>query len=244
MVRRFHFEWRTALLAALLLPTMISLGFWQLRRADENRSLISVAEKKREQMPVPYIQLPNITDESQLQQVSLQGGQWLDNFFLLENQTHEGHNGYHVIGVMRLQDGQHLLINRGWVLAPALRSELPFIPPYKVAAVEIGEVYVPPQLLLDKPVFAETGWPRRIGKLNIPGLERELGFNVRPVLVRLREGSPSALIAQWPVVNIDPDKNIAYAVQWFGMALALVVFYLALAFRFEKPLTKHGQQNA
>jgi surfeit locus 1 family protein len=57
--------------------------------------------------------------------------------------------------------------------------------------------------------------------------------DVLPVILRLREGSPSALVTQWPVVNIAPEKNIAYAIQWFAMSVALVLFYLFLSFRRE-----------
>lgn len=242
MGRHFHFEWRTALLAAVLLPVMTSLGFWQLHRADENRELIQMAEQRRQQQPAALGQLPLAQLEQdiargnlahwQLQQVSLQG-QWLDKVFLLENQMHEGHNGYYVIGVMKFKDERYVLVNRGWIIAPALRSELPEVPAIVVAAVEQGEIYVTANVLRDEPVFAENGWPRRIGRFNVPGLARELDVTVLPMIVRLREGSPSALTAQWPVVNITPEKNIAYAIQWFAMSIALVLFYLALSFRRE-----------
>ncbi len=240
MSRHFNFEWRTALLVAILLPVMTSLGFWQLRRADENSELIHMAEQRRQQQPVVLGQLPlaqlelDIAEGNlvhwQLQQVSMQG-QWLDKGFLLENQTHEGRDGYYVIGVIQLKDSRYVLVNRGWIMAPALRSELPVVPAIVPAAVEQGEIYVTPNVLRDEPVGAESGWPRRVGRLNVPGLARELDMKVLPVIVRLRDGSPSALTAQWPVVNITPEKNIAYAIQWFAMSIALVMFYLALSFR-------------
>lgn len=233
--RRFHFEWKTALLAAVLLPVMVGLGFWQLRRADENRGLMQVAAQRREQPPVPLMQAP----QESLQQVIVQG-RWVDNFFLLENQTHQGRNGYQVIGVMALENGSHVLVNRGWLVAPALRSELPVVPA-AVANVERGELYITPYVLQAGPVFAESGWPRRIGKLNVPGLAQELGFDVLPMIVRLREGSPSALTVDWPVVNIAPEKNTAYAIQWFAMSVALVIFYIAISFRREK--TDHIQSE-
>ncbi len=242
MSRNFHFEWRTALLAAILLPVMISLGFWQLRRADENRELMRMAEQRRQLPPLALTgsivgQLGQGTADEKvqrwhLQQVSVQG-QWLDRVFLLENQLHEGRNGYHVIGVMRLDEGRHVLVNRGWIVAPALRSDFPVVPATVPAAVESGELYVSSQVLQENPVYAENGWPRRIGKLSVPGLAHELGFDVLPVILRLREGSPSALVTQWPVVNIAPEKNIAYAIQWFAMSVALVLFYLFLSFRRE-----------
>lgn len=228
------------LLVAVLLPAMISLGFWQLRRADENRGLLLLAEQRRQQHPVPIEQLPladlaealsaGQREEWQHRQISLQG-QWQPQEFLLENQLDAARNGYHVIGVLLLASGQRVLVNRGWVSAPALRSELPSYPAVAREVAEIGEIYVAAHVMVDEPIFAEPGWPRRIGKLSIPGIARELDCELLPVIVRLREGSPSALTAHWPVVNIAPEKNVAYAIQWFAMSAALVVCYLVLGFR-------------
>lgn len=243
--RQFVFDWRITLLAATLLPLMISLGFWQLRRAEENRLLLAAAQEKRQQAAVwldarlleaLLVDLAaGNTAAWQHRPVHFEG-KWLPQEFLLENQLHEGRNGYHVIGVMVLSAGGKLLVNRGWVPAPPLRSEMPGYPLAAEVAKETGEVYVASHVLSDGDVFAEQGWPRRIGALHIPALARELQSEVLPFVVRLQAGSPSALTAQWPVVNIAPEKNIAYAVQWFAMSAALVVCYLAFGFRRTVPV--------
>jgi surfeit locus 1 family protein len=69
--------------------------------------------------------------------------------------------------------------------------------------------------------------------MNVPGAEKELQAKLLPVVVRLREGSSSVLAAQWPIVNIQPEKNTAYAVQWFAMAFALLVCYGFYSYRAE-----------
>jgi cytochrome oxidase assembly protein ShyY1 len=102
--------------------------------------------------------------------------------------------------------------------------------------VEIGELYLADFLYRSDAVFAENNWPKRIGRMNIAGLSQELGVDVLSVMVRLRENSPSALTVDWPVVNIAPEKNIAYAIQWFAMAVALLVCYIALSFRRKEAL--------
>lgn len=240
MSRHFQVDWRLTMLVAIFLPTMISLGFWQLRRADEHRALIQSAEERRKQKPIPFEQLRMadlVKDVANGQMTSWQflpvtlRGRWSNEVFLFENQMDGGRNGYQIIGVMVLADGARILVNRGWILAPPLRSKLPDYPPVASDIEEAGELYVTPHILSDEPVFAEPGWPRRIGAVHLSGLEKEMGSDVLPVMVRLHEGSPSALTAHWPVVNIAPEKNIAYAIQWFGMSFALVACYLAFSFR-------------
>jgi surfeit locus 1 family protein len=228
------------LLVALLLPTMVSLGFWQLRRADENRGLLLLAQKRQQQPAMPISQLPlnrlladitgGHTESWQYFPVRLHGA-WLPESFLVENQLDNGRNGYHVVSVMQLDNDAHILVNRGWVPAPASRNALPQYPQATAGQEELGHIYVSAHILSDEPVYAESGWPRRVGRLQVPGFARELGYEVMPLVIRLQEGSPSALTTHWPVVNIAPEKNVAYAIQWFAMSAALLVCYLVFGYR-------------
>lgn len=234
MARRFRFDWRITAFTVVLVPVMIALGFWQLHRADYHRALIRQAEQRRSEQPVALESLlvaKESDDALHLQQVALQG-QWLDKYFLLENQIHAEKNGYYVFGVMQVAGVGKVLVNRGWIQAPLLRSELPVVPS-PTSSTEVGEIYTSASLIEKKPLFAEDGWPKRVGRMNVSGAEQALGFELLPVVVRLREGSPSALATQWPVVNIQPEKNVAYAIQWFAMVLALLICYVVYSFRIE-----------
>ena len=240
MARKFKFEWRITLLVLFLLPLLIGLGFWQLHRADHNRALVAQAERQRKEAPIFLTELlqktssdreKNKTDAWHLKQVKLRGRR-LSNVFLLENQIYAERNGYYVFGVMQLESAGLVLVNRGWIAAPALRSELPTVPPV-VLGDEVGEVYVSPAWAEHSPLFAEKGWPKRVGRINLAGAENELHLSLMPVVVRLREGSPSALATQWTIVNILPEKNMAYAIQWFVMAFALLLCYVFYSYRIE-----------
>ena len=233
-LKRLVRDWRISLLTAVLLPLFVCLGFWQLQRADVHRKMESTADARREQAPVNVLQIKDWLQPDALQYlpVTLQG-RWLQPVFLLDNQTRQQKPGYDVIGVMQLEDGRQMLVNRGWVAGMALRTELPVIPATTDFLRESAELYVTPELLAAEPIYAEGGWPRRIAKLRVQGVAAEAHLDVLPVLARLKEGSPSAFVVGWPVTNIAPEKNIAYAIQWFAMAAALVVFYLALMFRRE-----------
>jgi len=90
-----------------------------------------------------------------------------------------------------------------------------------------GEVYVPTSkpFTLGAPA-ANDHWPIVVQVLDFALLENQLEEAVFPYQVRLKHDSPGAFEVDWPVVNVQPQKHTAYAVQWFLMALALAVLHL------------------
>jgi surfeit locus 1 family protein len=74
--------------------------------------------------------------------------------------------------------------------------------------------------------------------LNFPTLQ-ELqslyGTTLLPRMVLLDESEPDGFVRDWTarysVTEFGPEKHIGYAVQWFGMALALLVIYIVLGLR-------------
>jgi surfeit locus 1 family protein len=157
-------------------------------------------------------------------------GVWMPQVFLQDNQVQQGKVGYHVLGVIQLNAGGYVLVNRGWLPMLADRNQLPIIPaPGK--GEERAEVYVNKDILAESSVFAEVGWPKRIQRIHLPALSQELKLPLHPFLMRLEQDSPSALLAEWPVINMVPEKHVAYAIQWFVMSAALVIFYGFLGLR-------------
>lgn len=247
MGRQYHFEWRTAVLAGLLLPLLLSLGFWQLSRARENRAILAEATERQTRPAVDAITLeqePASPAAWHYLPILLDGHRWREEVFLLDNQKHQGVSGYDVVGIVELKDGRWLAVNRGWLAGSLDRKILPAIPPPMAGAVEVGELYCPALIREDADWYAEAGWPKRIARFNLPSLERVVGRQVFQCMARLKEGSPSGLVAHWPVVNVMPEKNVGYAIQWFAMASALVIFYLALSFRREENATIRGHNGA
>jgi len=44
----------------------------------------------------------------------------------------------------------------------------------------------------------------------------------------LEENHPAAYTVKWQIVMMSPEKHNAYAIQWFALALTLLVLFLAL----------------
>jgi surfeit locus 1 family protein len=49
--------------------------------------------------------------------------------------------------------------------------------------------------------------------------------------LRLDETTPSALPRYWPVTSMSPEKHRGYAVQWFLMAIAVIIAFGYFTFR-------------
>ena len=52
-----------------------------------------------------------------------------------------------------------------------------------------------------------------------------------PMELRLDEGQPGSLAQLVEGEEMTPTRHIAYAVQWFGMAVVLVVAFVAFGLR-------------
>ena len=229
----FDLEWRITLFTLVMVPLMFSLGLWQLQRADEKAALASSFEERQRQRPVPVSELWEQSAESLAYvPVQVSGNYLADQYFLLDNQIHNGKFGYQVLNVLRLSDSAgSVLVNRGWIAGDSGRRALPDVPVIEGSVDVMGQVYVAPgkpYLLAEQQL--EQGWPKVIQAVEMDKLEPAMSAqgagSVFPYPVRIAAGEQGALTVNWQVVNMSPQKHHGYAVQWFAMAGVLLVFYL------------------
>jgi cytochrome oxidase assembly protein ShyY1 len=225
---QFDLEWRTTAFTLVLLPVLISLGFWQLQRADEKAALGKTWEARQVQPAVPVEAVLELAPQALAYlPVSASGRYEQQRYFLLDNRSRDRQFGYEVLALFRPASGAPLLlVNRGWVAGDASRLSLPQIPAAQQQSLA-GYVYVAPgepYLLAEQQLVDE--WPQRLQAVDAALIAQLLGEPVFPYPVRLHDDQPDALLAQWAVVNVSPEKHTGYAVQWFSMALALVIIFI------------------
>jgi len=220
---RWDPEWRSALFVLLFVPLFVGLGLWQLARAEEKRAIGQQWEQRRKLPAASLDSLPSTPAALAYRRVRLQG-RFLEQYsFLLDNRIRDGRYGVEVI--TPFQTNQALvLVNRGWLAGDPYRRTLPEIPPPPQLDALEGSVYVMPgESYTLGSIDSDQGWPRLIQAIDVPAMADMLGRPLWPYTVRLPLDSPAALLADWPLVNMRPEKHSAYAVQWFGMALALAM---------------------
>jgi surfeit locus 1 family protein len=59
---------------------------------------------------------------------------------------------------------------------------------------------------------------------------KEASFAVQPVVV-LQSGEGDGLVRKWPPPEDRVARHQSYAYQWFGMAVALLIFYAVASVR-------------
>lgn len=219
------FHWKVTLLCLLTLPVLLSLGVWQLDRADEKRARQAALETVRAQPPAS---LPgvDVTELQEHQRLLLQGRFRPGRNWLLDNRQRDGQVGYEVVTPFELTDGRVLLVNRGWVAAGQDRAERPDPP------VPEGEqtLFADWQKPSDHPLLdgrrSPGGWPKVILAIDLEAMAEALDQPVLDHYARLDEGSPGALVTGWRDFEVSAAKHLGYAVQWFAMAVAVVIWFI------------------
>jgi len=217
-----------AALAAFALFT--SLGVWQLERAEEKRALEATYARRAEAPPVPFAEVDGARPDLEGRRVEATGTFDAQHQFLLDNVTRRGVAGYHVLTPLRLGDGA-VLVNRGWVPAGPRRSRLPSVPAREGREQVAGTLAVPAERFLLGPAGYEASgkWPRVVQAVRPARMAAALGYPLRSYLIRLDPGQPGGFVREWrPHLGLSPARHQGYAVQWFALALTVLVVYVAL----------------
>ncbi|WP_461085535.1 SURF1 family cytochrome oxidase biogenesis protein [Streptomyces deserti] len=228
------------LVALLLIPTMIRLGFWQMHRYEERTARNQLVSDALAAKPVPVERLTSpghtVTSDERYRAVTAKGHFDTDDEVVVRRRTNgDDEVGYHVLTPFVLDDGKVLLVNRGWVPADS-RSQMAFP---EIPAPPRGEITVTGRLMPDETTETSgiknlEGLPdRQIMLINSAQEARRLGATVLGGYIAQTAPEPKG---DTPELLGDPGKedaalNYAYAVQWWLFAAAVPVGWVILARR-------------
>lgn len=239
---KLDLNWKISLFAALFLPVLVGLGFWQLQRADE-KSTIQQSLEQQQALPPLDLALVDPSENLLFRRVTFSGRPDREHVWLVENQVYQGKLGFHLVIPVALDDGRHILVNAGWLGAPARRQDNPMLPVLPETAVFTGQLRTVRENPLLRSQHTADGWPKRLLQVDLAAMESALGKPLLPWVVQLDETSPMAQTVYWPVMNMSADKHIAYAVQWFLLAVALVILWLYANSNLGRRTVKNDKDN-
>lgn len=221
----------------LLLPLLVGLGFWQLDRAREKRALISDFATGGEEVSLTgEADVTRLDTLTRYQRVGMQGRFQGDRQFLIDNMTDGGSAGYYVLTPFRMAGASTLiLVNRGWVARDFASVSLPDVTVDERLRHVIGRVARLPRPGLEMADrTASNSWPKVVQFPMMDELARHLQQELAPVSVLLDADAEDGYLRRWRPIEFGPDRHIGYAVQWFALALTLMIIYVVVNFRRSK----------
>ena len=220
--------------AACLLVLLLSLGNWQLKRADEKRTIMQDYEQRVKQPPSELLFPLEDVEQWRSRKVRVTGRFDNEKQFLLDNQVSRGQVGLQVLTPLKLSNRDLVvLVDRGWLPLGPDREQLPDVKVNTGIVSLIGTVYVPYKegYRLGGMDEGQSGWPRLIQFLDFNTISNRLGLHVAPLTIRLDPNLPHGYRREWQTVSMSPETHLAYALQWFTLAAVLIVIYLALSLK-------------
>jgi surfeit locus 1 family protein len=213
-----------------IFPVLVSLGVWQLHRAEEKQILLEQFESQARQAPIELSRIPDSSELRPYQKVVVSGRFLVDRQFYLDNKIYHGRAGYEVITPLRLPDRRVVLVNRGWIPQLGSRADLPSVvtPQEKIRLTGQVKFITGQGFSLGESGIKATAWPRLIQRVDVEEMKSVLGVDLDPLLILEDSASPAGFVRDWYIKKIQPQKNTSYAVQWFSMALVLLIIYFGV----------------
>jgi surfeit locus 1 family protein len=228
--RRFHPRLWPTLAAAAGCVVLSGLGTWQLERLQWKEALIAEREAR---LAAPPETLPaSSTDWAawDFRRIRAAGTFRHDLEQLFGTRAIGGRFGHHVLTPLVRPDGAAVLVDRGWV--PADRAH----PAARRAGQPAGAVEVSgiaryrgddaPGWFTPDNQPAERLW---FG-YDLPALETALGLELLPVAIEAdATPNPGGLPQGGQTRTELPNNHLQYVITWYGLALALLVIYVAFS---------------
>lgn len=215
----------------ILLPLLLSLGFWQLDRAEQKRALL---EQQKQGAVAEVVHLsPKTTQDLntiKYKRTEVKGRYDSDHQFLLDNQISDGKAGYFVLTPFILEGSEKaVLVNRGWVPLSPNRAQLPDIRINQMPTEVRGRINSFPSVGIklagaEKPA---EGWPSVVQVVNPDILSGKLGYPLFQFQIELDKDQPEGYKREWRHAAVmPPAQHVAYATQWFALAFLLTMLFI------------------
>lgn len=228
-----------ALILALL---MLKLGFWQLDRADFKAQKQSTIDTRIHQSERRLPAGPVDAGQWQYYRVKVEGDYLPELGFIVDNVVHNSVAGVNIVTPLRISDSDTLiLVNRGWTEWGNDRTFLPIIDTPE-GTVSITGVLVPAAEDIfylknpDEYGLAEQLWTQ----LDIQRFMKLTDSAVQPLILLLDGEQPGSYRHTWQFqADTWIARHKAYAFQWFGLAITLIVLMAVLAYNHITKKEKH-----
>jgi len=218
---------------ALVFPVLLGLGYWQTDRAGAKQEMEERRAASDIIAPLALGSQTTLAESDRYRPANARGYFVPPQQWLLDNRIYRGQAGYHVFTPFALEgdDRPRLLVNRGWVAVGASREFLPALPLPEGSVSLSGRLDSPASvgLVVGEVPLASLADKVLVQSLDIAALGIARGMDLLPYALVIDEGEPGSLQYDWsPIPEMGAEKHLGYAVQWFGLAVALLIIYVGV----------------
>ena len=223
-----------ALLIATTLAILISLGFWQLDRANQKR-IIETKILTANSGGIELVNKLDLLDNKEYYHVQFEGRYLGNRQFIYDNQIVEKVSGYYVLTPFVLEEGSKaILINRGFIAWNGARD--------KLVNIDIENNKIKIKVQVSKPVkrielkSGELGedFPVLIQAIDLKKMGAIAEIDFANMIGLLDPIADHGFVRKWEPYTGSIAKHIGYAIQWFLMALVLCIIGVRLALKHRK----------
>ena len=221
----------------LILATMaflVSLGFWQLDRADQKRTIEASIQKANTGV-VELIVNQNELLNKEYYEVRLQGSYISDKQFIYDNQIVDQASGYYVLTPFVLTGQSNaIMINRGFIPWNGRRDQLADIAVDSASREIKIQVSKPIKRIELKTSDISNQFPVLIQAIDFDVIEEISSTSFVDVIGLLDPSSDDGFVRKWEPYTGSIEKHIGYAIQWFLMALVLGIIGIRIGLKQRK----------
>ena len=244
--RNLALGWLLALAAIVLFA---SLGRWQLARMHEKQARLDAAAHALDKHAPQPLLLASDPKRASAYDWAAGSGSIAGETVWLDNQMRAGRPGVRMYCVLLPDDGvQAVLVDAGWWPLDGKRDLPIFGCPLGRGVAVRGLLAPPPSSgLAHGDALAASGPQRWLAtRLDLQAIARELRLStgIAPRVLRLDpardKGDAGVMLAPGQrdldilPNTLTPERHLGYAVQWFGLALTVLVIAAILTFRTKK----------
>lgn len=215
-------------LAAIVLA--VSLGNWQTRRAEEKLARGHDLDEASRLAVLALPPRPVDAHDYEFRSVSARGEYSARHTILLDNKVLRGTPGYEVVTPLKIAGGDmYVLVNRGWVAAGLRRDILPQIQTPGASQTVEGIAVVPSSHIFELDANTEEGvvWQNLV----LARYAKWSGLKLQPIVLQQYSNAADGLVRAWARPDTGADKHRGYAFQWYALATAVFIAYVAFSFK-------------
>lgn len=220
------------LLCIALLSLFLLAGTWQLHRYVDKKSLLATYQSSLSAEPKPFHTLNISNQHLQFLPVVVDGHYVNKLTMLLQHQYHQGSVGFDVLTPLRITgEKKLLLVDRGFIR-----------PTNKIDAVNdeqhirgyIKELDEHP-FTLGKNILNPKASPLVMQKIDFREISQITHETYFPFILRQNASDAHGFLRDWTITTILPERHMAYAIQWFALAILVVIAYFCFCCEKLKP---------